>query len=60
MKKIREVLESTVIMWLPVIALAVANWLSSVVTVDMVMAGVKVLGLVSLITVIAIDIRSKK
>ena len=60
MRKIREVLIGTSIMWLPILALAIANWLSQIVTADMVMTGVKVIGLLGLITVIVTSFISKK
>lgn len=60
MRKIIDLLMGTCIMWLPILALAIANWLSQIITVEMVMAAIKVLGCISLVTLLVIDIKSKK
>ena len=57
MRKILEILGSTCIIWLPILALVVANWLSQIITVEIIMTAVKVLGVISLVTVI---VASKK
>lgn len=60
MRKIGEYLGSTCIIWLPILALAIANWLSHIITAEMIMAGVKVLGIASLVMLFVLDVKSKK
>lgn len=60
MKKIGEYLGSTCIIWLPILALAIANWLSHIITAEMIITGVKVLGLICLVMLFVLDIISKK
>ena len=60
MRKLLDILGGTCIIWLPILALAIANWLSQIVTVEMIMTGIKMLACISLVILLVIDIRSRK
>lgn len=58
MKKIIEIGEATIIFWLPILALYIAELLGRIITPEMIMSFVGVLGVLSLITLLVIDITS--
>lgn len=54
-KKLIEILESTCVMWLPVLALYIASKIT--ITGEAIINGCMILGIISVITVILIDRR---
>lgn len=51
MKKLTDLLLSTIIMWLPVLALVICNWLTQVITAEMIISFLKVIGLLAIIVI---------
>ena len=60
MKKIIEILGSTIIFWLPILAVAIATKLAQMVTSDMVIGTIKVLALLTIAGLLIIDREEKK
>ena len=60
MKKILDLLISTSIMWLPILALYVATLLQKIITAEMIISTVKIIGLISLITLVVIERKEVK
>lgn len=52
MKKLTDLLLSTIIMWLPVLALVICNWLTQVITAEMIISFLKAIGLLAIIVII--------
>lgn len=60
MKKVGEILISTCIMWLPVVALVISNWLSQVITGEMIIAAAKIIGIGCVAMLVIIEILSRR
>lgn len=60
MKKVGEYLGSTCIMWLPIVALMICNWLSQVITAEMIIGAVKVLGIGCAAMLVILEIISRR
>lgn len=52
MKKLTDLLLSTIIIWLPVLGLVICNWLTQVITAEMIISFLKVIGLLAIVIII--------